>query len=323
MRDIASTRREAALALSPEDVATGITLLDALIAKASRKAKQLNGYFALGLFVTTLLLPVGLGFGFAGLVTEGTGGFLTAISMACIVLWATGTAGLWWSWTAIQTNSSMGRFGKIPDLELPLPLQDLIGLYASGARELRTDAGSVVPATMFASQWAILLFSEDRAERQLVRSPKGVKEVRPVLVLPDVAASSSATEKDDSDGEREAYSGYRAVRDGEPPLRNHNPEMAWLVAGTLKQFKAGLDELLEDVSPRLTEAYRIIFTEGRSHLRKDGTRGAQTGAIKAIVSELVRSGENRPGTSEATIKKLLAGRKGTKDIRGYFSSRYG
>lgn len=320
---MASTRREAALALSPEDVATGITLLEALIAKASRKAKQLNKYFALGLFVTTLLLPVGLGFGFAGLVTEGTWGLLTAISMACIGLWGTGTAALWWSWTAIQTNSRVGRFGKIPDLELPSPLQDLIGLYASGARELRTDAGSVVPAAMFASQWAILLFSEDKAERQLVRSPTGVKEVRPVLVLPDVAASPSETEDDASGGERETYSGYRAVRDGEPPLRNHNPEIAWLVAGTSKQFKAGLDELLEDVSPRLIEAYRIIFTEGRSNLRKDGTRGAKALAIEAIVSELVKSGENRPGTSVSTIKKLLGGYMGEKDIRGYFSSRYG
>lgn len=323
MGDMASTRREAALALSPEDVAKGMVLLDALITVAARKAKPLNRRFASGLFAATLLLPLGLGFGFAGLATDNTWGPLTMVSAAFITFWSTGTAVLRWTWTAIQTNSRMRRFGKIPGLEIPSPLQELIDSYASGARELRTDAGSVVPAAMFASQWAILLFSEDQAERQLVRSPTGVKEVRPVLVLPDVAASPSATEKDDSDGEREAYSGYRAVRHGEPPLRNTDPKLAWLLGGSLTQFNAGLDELLEEVSPRLIEAYRIIFTEGRSYLRKDGTRGAKAQAIEAIVSELVKSGENRPGTSVSTIKKLLGGYMGEKDIRGYFSSRYG
>jgi hypothetical protein len=216
----------------------------------------------------------------------------------------------------------MRRFGKIPGLEIPSPLQELIDSYASGARELRTDAGSVVPAAMFASQWAILLFSEDKAERQLVRSPKGVKEVRPVLVLRDVAVLPSETEKDDSDGEREAYSGYRAARDNEPPLRNDDPKLAWLLGGTLAQFNAGLDELLEEVSPLLTNAYRIIFTEARRCLRQDRVYGAQSRTIDAIVEKLVEEGERRPGTSVSTIKKLLGGYMGEKDIRGYFSSRY-
>ncbi len=320
MRDMASTRREAALALSPEDVATGITLLEALIAKASRKAKQLNRCFASGLFVTTLMLPLGLGFGFTGLVTEGTGGFLTAISMACIGLWATGTAALWWSWTAIQTNSSMGRFGKIPDLELPSPVQNLIGLYASGARELRTDAGSVVPATMFASQWAILLFSEDQAERQLVRSPKGVKEVRPVLVLPDVAASPSETDKDDSDGEREAYSGYRAVRDGEPPLRNRNPEIAWLVAGSLKQFRKGRDRFLDTLRPNQIDSFRLILDVARHELRQ-GVQ--QEKVIETIIERLEKMNLAIRGTRRTKIMELLHGIHCKKDIRGFFPRQDG
>lgn len=189
MRDIASTRREAALALSPEDVAKGMVLLDALIAVVARKARQLNRYYSLSLFVATLLPFLGIGFWLASVATGDAWGPFTIAAFVCVGLWGIGTAALWWAWAAIQTNPRMGRFGKIPDLEIPSPLQNLIGLYASGARELRTDAGSVVPAAMFASQWAILLFSEDKAERQLVRSPTGVKEVRPVLVLPDVAAS--------------------------------------------------------------------------------------------------------------------------------------
>ena len=317
---MASTRREAALALSPEDVATGITLLEALIAKASRKAKQLNGYFALGLFVTTLLLPWGLGFGFKGWVTEGTGGLLTAIAMACIVLWGTGTAALWWAWTAIQTNSKMSRFGKIQDLELPSPLQDLIGLYASGARELRTDAGSVVPAAMFASQWAILLFSEDKAERQLVRSPIGVKEVRPVLVLPDVAASPSETEDDASDGEREAYSGYRAVRDGEPPLRNHNPEIAWLVAGTLKQFRKGRDRFLDTLRPNQIDSFRLILDVARHELRQ-GVQ--QEKVIETIIERLEKMNLVIRGTRRTKIMELLHGIHCKKDIRGFFPRQDG
>ncbi|MCR2833819.1 hypothetical protein [Parerythrobacter lacustris] len=317
MSDMASTRREAALALSPEDVATGITLLEALIAKASRKAKQLNKYFASGLFVTTLMLPVGFGFGFAGLVTEGTRGLLTAISMACIGLWGTGTAALWWSWTAIQTNSRMHRFGKIPDLELPSPLQNLIGLYASGARELRTDAGSVVPAAMFASQWAILLFSEDQAERQLVRSPTGVKEVRPVLVLPDVAVLPSEAEKDDSDGEREAYSGYRAVRGGEAPLRNHNPEMAWLVAGTSKQFREGREKFVATLDSHKVEPFRLILDVARHELRQGGQ---QEEVIRTINKELRKKHLAIRGTGRTKIMDLLHGNYCGKDIRGFFST---
>jgi hypothetical protein len=320
MSDMASTRREAALALSPEDVATGITLLEALIAKASRKAKQLNKYFASGLFVMTLLLPVGLGFGFAGLVTEGTRGLLTAISMACIGLWGTGTAALWWSWTAIQTNSRMHRFGKITDLELPSPLQNLIGLYASGARELRTDAGSVVPAAMFASQWAILLFSEDKAERQLVRSPTGVKEVRPVLVLPDVPASPSETEDDASDGEHETYSGYRAVRDGEPPLRNYDPEMAWLVAGTLKQFREGREKFLDTLRPHQIDSFRLILDVARHELRQGGQ---QEKVIETIIERLEKKNLAIRGTRRTKIMELLHGIHCKKDIRGFFPRQDG
>lgn len=320
MGDMASTRREAALALSPEDVATGITLLEALIAKASRKAKLLNRCFASGLFVATLLLPVGLGFGFAGLATDNTWGPLTMVSAAFITFWSTGTAALWWTWTAIQTNSRMRRFGKIPGLEIPSPLQELIDSYASGARELRSDAGSVVPAAMFASQWAILLFSEDKAERQLVRSPTGVKEVRPVLVLPDVPASTSETEDDASDGEHETYSGYRAVRDGEPPLRNHDPEMAWLVAGTLKQFREGREKFLDTLRPHQIDSFRLILDVARHELRQGGQ---QEKVIETIIERLEKKNLAIRGTRRTKIMELLHGIHCKKDIRGFFPRQDG
>lgn len=320
MRDIESTRREAALALSPEAVAKGIALLDALIALAARKAKQLNRRFASGLFATTLLLPLGLGFGFAGLSTPDTWWPLTIISVACITFWSTGTAALWWTWTAIQTNSKMRRFGKIPDLEIPSPLQALIDLYASGARELRSDAGSVVPAAMFASQWAVLLFSEDQTERQLVRSPTGVKEVRPILVLPHAAVLPAETEKDASDGEREAYSGYRAVRDGEPPLRNHNPEMAWLVAGSLKHFREGRERFLATLDSHKVEPFRLILDVARREMRRGGQ---QEEVIRTIKKELLEKQLAIWGTGRTKIMELLHGTYCKENIRGFFSREDG
>ena len=317
MRDMASTRREAALALSPEDVATGIGLLEALIAVVARKARQLNRYYSFGLFVATLQPFFGIGFWLASVAMGDAWGPFTIAAFVCVGLWGIGTAALWWAWTAIQTNPRMGRLGKIPDLEIPSPLQELIDSYGSGARELWTDAGSVVPASLFTSQWAILLFSEDQAERQLVRSPTGVKEVRPILVLPDVAVLPSETEKDDSDGEREAYSGYRAVRDGEPPLRNHNPEMAWLVAGTSKQFREGREKFVATLDSHKVEPFRLILDVARHELRPGGQ---QEEVIRTINKELQKKHLAIRGTGRTKIMDLLHGHHCGKDIRGCFST---
>lgn len=323
-----SIRRQAALALSPGNVAEGMRILDALIATAVRKIKKRELAFVTGRVLAIFLFVYSLIYVALSQPEGSSTDFRRDAAWAGMIIAASAYGALVWFWIAIQTRGWMLRYGRINGLEMPPALETLITSYANGVRELRTEAGTVVPATMFASQWAILLFSEKESERCLVRSRWGVKQVRQILECPDTANVPVTDEVPDaegalSDSERQAYSGYRGSPDDEPPLRNTDPKLAWLLGGTLTQFKAGLDELLEDVSPRLIEAYRIIFTEGRSYLRKDGTRGAKAQAIEAIVSELVKSGENRPGTSVSTIKKLLGGYMGEKDIRGYFSSRYG
>lgn len=333
-----SIRRQAALALSPGNVAEGMRILDALIATAVRKIKKRELAFVPGRVLAILLFVYSLTYVALSQPEGSSTDFRRDAAWAGMIIAASAYGALVWVWIAIQTRGWMLRYGRVTGLEMPPALETLVTSYSNGARELRTETGTVVPATMFASQWAILLFSEKESERCLVRSRWGVKQVRQILEFPDarvhpaklsdtanvpVIDEAPDAEGAPSDGERQAYSGYRGSPDDEPPLRNTDPKLAWLLGGTLTQFKAGLDELLEDVSPRLIEAYRIIFTEGRSYLRKDGTRGAKAQAIEAIVSELVKSGENRPGTSVSTIKKLLGGYMGEKDIRGYFSSRYG
>ncbi len=85
----------------------------------------------------------------------------------------------------------------------------------------------------------------------------------------------------------------------------------------------GLTSFLDTLPPHKQKWHRIVLTVGRRELRKGGQYGAQTYAIKQIISALKAANERFPdtdrGDATTTIKKLLSGQSGTKDITGHFS----
>lgn len=201
-----------------------------------------------------------------------------------------------------------GWLGKLSGIPIPEELQQLIDSFASGVREARTASGNTVQPRLFASRWAIMLFSHEPHHRLWVRSPRGAKQKEETFARPVQPESAPPAE---------AIAAQDAA--AEPPLRNTDPEMAWLVDGTAQRFVAGLDVFLDTLPPHQVDAFRLILTIARRELRKGGQPGAQEEAIRIIRDELAARGLLIRGTSRATIMKLLHGQHRGADIRGYFA----
>lgn len=227
--------------------------------------------------------------------------------LAIVLLSVSMLALTWWGWTAIQNGRLGQRFGKLSDVTIPPPLQELIDCFASGVRDARTASGNTVQPSLFASHWAIMLFSHDHRQRLWVRSPRGAKQKAEIFARPDqpeIAPTADAARAHD------------AV---ELPLRNSDPAMEWLVGDTSQQFAGGLDRFLDSLAPHQVDAYRLILTAARRELRKGGQPGAQEAAIRIILAELAERGLLIRGTSRTTIMKLLHGKHRGEDIRRYFT----
>ncbi len=301
-----SIYREGALALSPHDLATGNREMDALVERAAHCiAKREALSTALYAVSTAALIVSSIGYLLysnrkppAPLASDG---FLAIALLSAAMLAMT-----WWGWTTIQHGRIGQRLGRLPGVTIPPPLQELIDSFASGVREVRTARGDTVPPSLFASRWAIMLFAHDSRRRSLVRGPRGEKQGPQIFAdprEPKIALPADATPS----------------HDAEPPLRNFDPAMAWLVDGTAQRFTAGLNEFLDTLPPHQVDAYRLILTVARRELRKGGQPGAQEAAIRIILAELESKGRLIRGTSRATIMKLIHGQHRGKDIRGYFA----
>jgi len=301
-----SIHREAALALCPDDVAKGNKELDALIESAARciakREALLTGSYGLSgaAFLTSCA---------AYLIfthQEPPWALASNLALATLALSATAAALTWWGWTAIQHRRFAKRLGDLSGVTIPPPLQELIDSFASGVREVRTAPGDKVFPGLFASRWAIMLFSHDPRQRLWVRGPRGEKHEPQIYAQP-------------KEPEPALPAGVAPVLvEDEPPLRNFDPAMAWLVSGTLEQFTQGLNSFLDTLPPHQVNAYRAILTIARRELRKGGQPGAQEVAIRIILSELADQGLLIRGTSRTTIMKLLHGQHRGADIRGHF-----
>ncbi len=302
-----SIYREGALALSPNDVAKGNGEIDALIESAAWSIARRENLSTILYALSAAALIVGsLGYLIyshrkppAPLVSNG---LLILALLAAAMLAAT-----WWGWTVIQNGRMGQRLGKLSGVTIPPPLQELIDSFASGVREVRTSRGDTVPPSLFASRWAIMLFSHDPRQRLWVRGPRGERH-RPQIFAdpgqPKIALPADTILPHDA---------------AEALLRNFDPAMAWLVDDTAQRFAAGLDEFLDTLPPHQVDAYRLILTVARRELRKGGQPGAQEAAIRIILAELENEGRLIRGTSRATIMKLIHGQHRGKDIRGYFA----
>lgn len=302
-----SIRREAALALSPDDMAKGNKELDALIESAARSIAKRETLFALayGLSVAVLFVSCVAYLIYAN--RKPPSALMSNLALAVALSSVFMLALLWWAWAAIQHERIAKRVGDLSGLTIPPPLQELIDSFASEVRDARTASGNTVQPSLFASCWAIMLFSHDERQRLWVRSPRGAKQRQEIFARPDqpeLAQPAEAIVVDDA---------------AEPPLRNSHPAMDWLVNGTPQRFAAGLNKFIDTLPPHQEAAYRAIFTIARRELRKGGQPGAQEAAIRIILTELDQKGLRIRGTSRATIMKLLHGQHRGADIRGYFA----
>lgn len=179
-----SIHREAALALCPDDVAKGNRELDVLIKSAARciakREALLTGSYALSgaaFVMSCVTYPI-----FA--YQEPPWALASNLALATLVLSATAAALTWWGWTAIQHRRFAKRIGDLSGMTIPPPLQELINSFASGVREVRTAPGDKVFPGLFASRWAIMLFSHDPRQRLLVRGPRGEKHKPQIYAQP-------------------------------------------------------------------------------------------------------------------------------------------
>lgn len=302
-----SIHREGALALSPHDVAEGNKALDALIRSAALSIAKRETLFASAYALLVAVFFVG---GIAWLsytYREPPAPVERHVAAAAVVSSVAMFAFLWWAWSAIQNGRIGQRLGGLSGVAIPEPLQQLIDSFASGFRDARTASGNTVLPSLFASRWAILLFSHDPRHRQLVRCSRGTKQKEEIFARPtqpDLAQSADAIAAHDAT---------------ETALRNSDPEMAWLVGGAPQHFAAGLNRFLDTLPPHQVDAYRAILTVARRELRKGGQPGAQEAAIRIIHDELKGRGLLIRGTSRASIMKLLHGQHRGEDIRRYFT----
>lgn len=243
-------------------------------------------------------------------------------------------------WHRLYCGTLFGWCPKILDDPILAPVYALIERCANGQILVETHLGERIDRSFFRNALAPLLTSDFIEERLLVRSEFRRRNYGPQLhavsPLADTSHSELAAERPRlsspaSDGPLLptasdiglgiGHGSGRAVAE-ESPLRNFDPKVQWLVGGNWAQFVRGLSGFLDTLPPHKQKWHRIVLTVGRRELRKGGQYGAQTYAIKQIISALKAANEKFPdterGDATTTIKKLLSGQSGTKDITGHF-----
>lgn len=243
-------------------------------------------------------------------------------------------------WHRLYRGTVFGWRPKVLDVAALAPAYAFFERCANGEVLVETHLGERIDRSFFRNVLAPLLASDLIEERMLVRSELRRRNYGPQLhaALPVQDSDQSQPAADGhlplpvaSDGPQMPTAsdighgiGHVSIRAGveESPLRNFDPKVQWLVAGTWAQFMRGLTAFLDTLPPHKQKWHRIVLTVGRRELRKGGQYGAQTYAIKQIISALKAANEKFPdtdrGDATTTIKKLLSGQSGTKDITGHF-----
>ncbi|MBS0980752.1 hypothetical protein [Acetobacter thailandicus] len=105
---------------------------------------------------------------------------------------------------------------------------------------------------------------------------------------------------------------------------NTNPDYDWLCQGDEPSFERCLDEFLRgEIALHRWRIYKTALTAARRELKRGGARGTLE-KIKEHIEDEVRDKlqiktPKIPGFGRTTLTNLLLGKKGTKDIRTYFS----
>ncbi|WP_145994749.1 hypothetical protein [Gluconobacter kondonii] len=111
----------------------------------------------------------------------------------------------------------------------------------------------------------------------------------------------------------------------EEPNRNKNPDYDWLCQGDEPSFETCLDAfLLGEIPPHKSTIYKTALTAARRELRRGGARGTLEKIKERIEDEIRNKLQMKTreihGFGRTTLTNLLLGKRGTKDIRPYFST---
>ncbi|WP_256890013.1 hypothetical protein [Acidomonas methanolica] len=306
----------AAQRLNPDNPEAGYQLIEQAIADLKKKSDRAFGFFS-ALFFVSLIFTIVSGvllfsFIFSHPNSPAYFTYLVLFLISFFVM-AFSATGIRW----FQTRKF--PFVKTPyDVVLPAELGRLMSDLRSGRLSAYTSAGygntilSAVQASdgvlldgrispeTFSNRYSPLLLSREAKFWGLFWLSFRRSFTRPIYVVPDAMPDSS-----------------------EAPCLNTDPRFRWLVGGAMQEFMINLDAFLrENISPDDQPWYRIAFTVARREMRKGAQHGALAAAIKAIKQELVASlGSDlgpQGGDSASSLKALLSGRQGRKDIKGYF-----
>ncbi len=319
-------RDEAALILCSASRADGIVVLDRLVNEISKPIRVLDMIFKLAL--TVLIVAAGLTMLYLAVTDHSpnsapTAWFLFATSITMIGIEFV-------VWQKIQHNKFGLRLARLKSHSIPEALQKLILQYAGEDKRVFTKSGTV-PSGIFASHWAILLFSKESEVRGCVRSKNGkcessemyssglmVKQTR-LLSQPLVHNSEAKT----PDYVSIASPHYKNC-DGnnEPENNNSNPDHQWLVGTTRDEYEKSRARAFGHEPPIIQEWKSFVLDGGRFELRSGGQTKAMALAVREIQKELGRRfgsdltphGKN----SSASIRRMLSTGQHNAPLRTHF-----
>ncbi|WP_246373529.1 hypothetical protein [Gluconacetobacter tumulicola] len=309
----------AAQRLNPDNLEGGYQLVEQAIVDLKKKSDRAFSFF-IALLVVSFIMSLTSGILLFSFIFQNPNSpayitYLIFFLTSFFVMVFSATSIRWF-----QTRKFL--FVKTPyDVVLPAELELLMSDLRSGRLSAYTSAGygntvlsavqapdgvlldgRISPET-FSNRYSPLLLSRQAKFWGLFWLSFRRSFTRPIYVVPDT------------------------VPDGdEAPCLNTDPRFRWLVGGTMQEFMAYLDAFLrENISPDDQPWYRTAFTVARREMRKGAQHGALAAAIKVIKQELVVSlGSDlgpQGGDSTSSLKALLSGRQGRKDIKGYFDPR--
>lgn len=309
----------AAQKLNPDNLEKGYQLVDQAIVDLKRKSDRAFSFFV-AILVVSFILSLTSGILLFSFIFQHPN---SPAYITYLILFLTSFFVMVFSATGIrwfQTRKFL--FVKTPyDIVLPAELELLMSDLRSGRLSAYTSAGygntvlSAVQASdgvlldgrvspeTFSNRYSPLLLSCQAKFWGLFWLSFRRSFTRPIYVVADT------------------------VPDGdEAPCLNNDPRFRWLVGGTMPEFMTNLDAFLrENISPDDQPWYRTAFTVARREMRKGAQHGALAAAIKVIKQELVVAlGSDlgpQGGDSTSSLKALLSGRQGRKDIKGYFDPR--
>ncbi len=322
-------RDEAAMLLCPNSRADGISILDQLIAEMSKKISLLALCFKfvlLTLIFTACVAVVWLH------LTDYTSKSQILPWTLCIVS-VVGIAIQFTVWYKIQ-HSELGR--KLATLRgdiVPENLKYLISAYAADVKRAETKIGTV-PSSLFASHWAILLFSRNTEMRGWVRSRDGKRESKEIYAVSSgvsgepVRIAETASTSVIEPPKAPISTGRRYYKDcdgsNERPNVNSNAEHQYLVSGSWASYVTCRDNAFSHLTTNKYVWSCFVLDGARFELRSGGQDGAIAEAIRGIRKELIRVfGHDRSpmgGDPQKSLENLLYSTARNSEIRKHFSS---